>query len=118
MVPASVTVLSSLPRLASGKVDRGALPTELAAHTGKGIAPRGALEETVAGIWCRLLNLESVGAYDNFFEVGGHSLLLIQVQNALEEALERAVPVLELFRHPTVAALAAWLGQGLSLIHI
>src|SRR5262249_46050904 len=67
------------------------------------------LEELVAALWAEVLERERVGRADNFFDLGGHSLLLLRVQARLEQALGREVPMLELFRRPTVAALAAWL---------
>ncbi|HLX07553.1 MAG TPA: amino acid adenylation domain-containing protein, partial [Thermoanaerobaculia bacterium] len=115
MVPAAFVVLDALPLTANGKVDRQALPAPpanpLAAGAGAGVAPRSQLERTIAGIWRELLQVEQIGIHDNFFDLGGHSLLLARVRARLQEALERPVPILDLFRHPTVEALARHLGQ-------
>ncbi|MCA9652141.1 MAG: amino acid adenylation domain-containing protein [Myxococcales bacterium] len=81
------------------------------AADGMRAAPRGRAEQTVAAIWCELLQRDRVGARDNFFDLGGHSLLLARVRARLERAFGREVPILELFRRPTVAALAAWLSD-------
>ncbi|HXB57700.1 MAG TPA: phosphopantetheine-binding protein, partial [Vicinamibacteria bacterium] len=113
LVPSVFVLLASLPLTPNGKVDRGALPapepegTELEATY---VPPRSELEAAVAGIWCEVLELERVSVHDNFFDLGGHSLLLIQVHARLRERFAgRNLGVVELFRHPTVAALAAHL---------
>jgi amino acid adenylation domain-containing protein len=117
MVPATFVALDALPLTPSGKVDRGALPREVPGvgeseerpeHT----PPRGQLEEAIAAVWREVLGLDSVGVEENFFDLGGHSLLLIRVQGALRERLEREIPVVELFQFPTIAALARHLQKG------
>ena len=108
MVPAAVVVLPELPLTAAGKVDRRALPApEPAAAAGVYEAPRGELERTLAAVWQEVLGRETVGVNDNFFEIGGHSLLLAQLQERLERALDRPVKMVDLFRYPTVATFAA-----------
>ncbi|HEV7517803.1 MAG TPA: beta-ketoacyl synthase N-terminal-like domain-containing protein, partial [Thermoanaerobaculia bacterium] len=81
-----------------------------------GVAPRSGLEREIAAVWQVVLGVERVGAEDNFFDLGGHSLLLVDVQARLAARLGREVPLLELFRHPNVAALARHLaapaGEG------
>lgn len=75
-------------------------------------APQGPVDDVerrVAAIWCAALGRDRVGARDNFFDLGGHSLLLAQVQQELTRAFGREVAMVELFRRPTVHALAAWL---------
>jgi acyl transferase domain-containing protein len=74
------------------------------------VAPRSDLEHRIAEIWRAVLQLEEVGVRDNFFDLGGHSLRLVQVQGRLEEALGRPVAVVELFQHPTIERLARHLG--------
>jgi amino acid adenylation domain-containing protein len=114
MVPAALVVLPVLPRTVSGKVDPQALPLpEEIAESPLEIAampPRSDLERTIAGVWSELLGLAEVGAEDNFFDRGGHSLLLVRVHARLQRLLDREIPIVELFRHPTVAALARHLG--------
>jgi hypothetical protein len=63
-------------------------------------------------VWQEVLRVERVGLHDNFFDLGGHSLLLMQVQGKLRRLLEREVPIVDLFRHPTVAALGRHLRNG------
>ncbi|MDC0711873.1 amino acid adenylation domain-containing protein [Stigmatella sp. ncwal1] len=104
--------LERIPRTASGAVDTGALRAleggaPRAAQ--ERLALRGEAERKIATIWKEALGVEEVGALDNFFELGGHSLLLSQVRSRLEQDFGRPLPVLELFRYPTVRALAAYL---------
>jgi amino acid adenylation domain-containing protein len=114
MVPTALVVLPVLPRTVSGKVDPQALPLpEEVAESPLEIAatpPWSDLERTIAGIWCELLGVAAVGVGDNFFDRGGHSLLLVRVHARLQRLLDREIPIVELFRHPTVAALARHLG--------
>ncbi|MCP4664214.1 MAG: AMP-binding protein, partial [bacterium] len=109
MVPAAFVVLRELPLLPNGKVNRRALPEPEAARPepeAAFVAPASELEQTLATIWQEVLGLERVSLHDNFFDVGGHSLLLAQVRQRLREELEREVPLVDLFRHPSIRALA------------
>ncbi len=108
MIPAAYVELAALPLLPNGKVNRAALPEPEAAGTPAGsyVAPRTELERTIAGVLCQVLHVDRVGLADNFFDLGGHSLLMIRAAGTLEQLLGRKLPVLELFRFPTVAALA------------
>jgi acyl-coenzyme A synthetase/AMP-(fatty) acid ligase/acyl carrier protein len=115
MVPSLYVFLAALPRTAGGKLDRKALPAPDGARPDLGapfVAPRGQAEQRVAEIWARVLGLARPGVEDNFFELGGTSLSLIEVQGRLSEELGVDVPVVELFRHPTVRALAALVVDG------
>ncbi|WP_420831561.1 non-ribosomal peptide synthase/polyketide synthase [Amycolatopsis lexingtonensis] len=104
LVPSAVVVLAALPLSANGKVDRRALP-EPAVEAGAR-APRTAREAVLAGIWAEVLGVERVGADDNFFALGGDSILSIQVSARARRA-GLAVTTADLFRHQTIAALAA-----------
>ena len=77
------------------------------------IAPHNQLEAAIAEILRDVLKVEQVGVEDNFFELGGNSLLLVQAQSRLQAALDREIPVFELFNNPTVRDLARFLGAGL-----
>jgi amino acid adenylation domain-containing protein len=106
MVPSSLTFLEKLPLTANGKVDRRALPAPEQARpelSGSFVAPRSPLEETVADIWAELLNLEQVGVHDNFFDLGGHSLMLTQLASRIREKFQVELPLRVLFETPTVA---------------
>ncbi|MFI6064769.1 amino acid adenylation domain-containing protein [Micromonospora sp. NPDC051227] len=112
MVPATIVTLDRLPRSDRGKVDRDALaPPAAPTPAGVGV-PGSELERAVAAIWRDVLVVDEVGVDDNFFDIGGHSLLVMRVQTHLSERLGRTVPVVELFRHPTVRALARHLASG------
>jgi amino acid adenylation domain-containing protein len=108
MLPAAISVLSTLPRTPNGKIDRRSLPAPELAHRSveqSFIAPRTALEQVLAGIWASVLGVERVGVHDNFFELGGHSLLVIQVMVRIRDAFQIDLPFRSLFTTPTVAGL-------------
>jgi amino acid adenylation domain-containing protein len=110
MIPAIFVRLDSLPLTARGKVDRAALPPPTPANTLRDkafAAPQRAVEERVAGILAGLLGLEQVGVDDNFFLLGGHSLLGTQVIGRVRDAFGVELPLRALFEHPTVASIAA-----------
>ncbi|UGT59907.1 non-ribosomal peptide synthetase [Nocardia asteroides] len=106
MVPAVVTVLPRLPLNPSGKLDRKALPVPTF-RAREFRAPVTAVEETVAGVFAEVLRVERVGLDDDFFELGGNSLLATQVAARLGAALDTTLPVRALFEAGSVAALAA-----------
>ncbi|QYC41621.1 Linear gramicidin synthase subunit D [Nonomuraea coxensis DSM 45129] len=109
-VPAELVLLPALPLTPNGKVDRAALPAPPPrAPAGPGREPATATERLVAGVWREVLGLPRVAADANFFEIGGHSLATAQVQARLAAALGREVPIVDLFRFPTVRTLAAHL---------
>lgn len=105
MVPASVVRLDALPMTESGKLDRTALPLPALRPAGYE-PPRDDLEQAVAGAWAQLLDLPRIGRNDDFFALGGHSVLAAQSAVELGHRLGRDVPVALLFSHSTVAALA------------
>ncbi|WP_433362638.1 non-ribosomal peptide synthetase/MFS transporter [Streptosporangium sp. CA-115845] len=114
MIPARYVWLDELPLKSHGKVDRSKLPDPAAEVSAAGfVPPQTALEETVAGIWAEILEVERVGALDDFFDLGGHSLLAMRVIARLRAQVpERAVTVLELFKNRTVRELARLLETG------
>ena len=112
MVPTGFAVLDALPLSPNGKADRDALPDpDLAPAADAHVPPRTPLEATVAGIWADVLGVEQVGAHDNYFALGGDSILSIQVVSRLRDALGVDVRPLTLFTHNTVEALAAALAD-------
>jgi amino acid adenylation domain-containing protein/thioester reductase-like protein len=110
MVPAVLVRLDALPLTPSGKVHRAALPApqlEPLAAT----APRNAVEEIVAGIWIEILGVPRVDIHADFFALGGHSLAATRLVYALRTALGVELPLRTLFANPTVAGLAAAVGE-------
>ncbi len=109
MVPQSYVVMDRFPQTPNGKTDRAALPAPADPSAGPAAAPQGELEVAIAAVWATVLNVPSVGVNDSFFEIGGHSLLVAQLQEALRTGIGREVSMVDLFQYPTVAALAAHL---------
>ena len=109
MVPAHIQVLESLPLTPNGKIDRKALPKPDVAST-RYEPPCDTTEQHLAEIWQQVLKRDSVGMNDNFFGLGGHSLLLMQVHNHLQPDYP-ALKVIDLFGYPTIRALAGHLRQ-------
>jgi amino acid adenylation domain-containing protein len=115
MVPSAIVVLDALPLGPNGKLDRRALPApeRHGEPGGRGAEPATPAEIAIAGLWRELLDVETVGVDDDFFELGGHSLVAIQAVARLRKVLPpearggRAVGVMDLFKHPTVRALAS-----------
>ncbi|HEX6717998.1 MAG TPA: amino acid adenylation domain-containing protein [Pyrinomonadaceae bacterium] len=116
MVPAIFVWAEGLPLTPNGKVDHRALPPpdELRSEsTEPFVAPRTVAEHTIVAIWTDVLAVNKVGAHDNFFDLGGHSLLLVQLKSKLEEAFHRDVSLVDMTRYPTVSALAKYLSGAL-----
>jgi amino acid adenylation domain-containing protein len=114
MVPSVFAFLDSLPLTPAGKVDRRTLPEPGTARPRLDTAyvpPRTLLEEKVAKIWAKVLSLDRVGVHDNYFELGGDSLLATQVISRLREAFHIELPLRALFENPTVASLAVQITQ-------
>jgi acyl carrier protein len=113
MSPSLLVTLDACPLTPNGKVDRRALPVpEMTQRIVDApfATPESDLEGIVASAWREVLNIDGVGIDDNFFDLGGHSLLTIQVMNRLKSVLGRDVPITDLFRFPTIRALARHLG--------
>ncbi|KJE23035.1 amino acid adenylation enzyme/thioester reductase family protein [Frankia torreyi] len=109
MVPSAFVVLPALPLTPNGKVDRAALPEpELDRSRVRTpfVAPREDLPRAIAALWRELLGVERVGMNDNFFDLGGHSLLMAELRTRLTAAVGRELSMVELFQHPTVGSLA------------
>jgi amino acid adenylation domain-containing protein len=114
MIPAALVLLEQLPLTANGKVDRKALPAPEPSRVDLGgayVPPQSEVERAIAGVWQEILQVEKVGRHDNFFDLGGHSLLLMRVRNRLAELLEQDVTITEIFKYPTVNSLAEYLTQ-------
>ena len=106
LVPSRWVRVDALPVGPSGKTDRRALP-DPRPESGSGGPPRGPVEELVAELWCRVLDVPEVERDAGFFALGGHSLAVTRVTAALRDELDLAVPAATLFEHPTLSGFAA-----------
>ncbi|HEX7182940.1 MAG TPA: amino acid adenylation domain-containing protein [Thermoanaerobaculia bacterium] len=112
MVPSVVVILDALPLLANGKVDRRALPVPDAPAevTAPYVAPRNAREQAIARIWAALLAVERVGIHDDYFSLGGDSIQAVRLASRINQELSADLRVQDVFKHPTIAGLAAQVG--------
>ena len=112
MVPADFIVLDEWPRTANGKIDLHALsrPPEAPAES-KAVyqPPQNELEQLIAGLWQEVLFVEVIDRDDNFFDLGGHSLLLMKVNLKLKHHCGKEISLVEMFKYPTIATLADFL---------
>ncbi|MEY4514482.1 MAG: hypothetical protein RLZZ450_6604, partial [Pseudomonadota bacterium] len=106
MIPASYSVLAALPMTPNNKVDRKALPDPLPIST-EAAPPRDLLERDMLAIWADMLKYDELGLHDNFYMVGGHSLLAIRLISAANERFRTSLSVDALFSNPTVAGLSS-----------
>ncbi len=109
MVPTAFMVLPSFPLTPNGKIDRKALPApvvEISVLKAQHVGPRDGIERTLASIWGRVLNNEKIGIHDDFFDLGGHSLIGIQLLGQVEQQFSRTLPLKSLFEAPTISQFA------------
>lgn len=114
MIPAHIVFLVDFPRTISGKIDRKSLATQydiIPTMPEIMVGPDSTLEKDIAAVWKDLLGLSSVSVNSNFFDIGGHSLLMVQVQLKLNEQLNKNLALLDLFKYPTIQSLASFLAQ-------
>lgn len=114
MVPAAFVMLDALPRTPNGKIDRAALPAEttvtpITILADSSAAPATPMQAQVMAIWQELLHLPQIRPSDNFFDIGGHSLLAVQLHRRLAALVDRPIGLTDIFRFPTIAALSAHL---------
>jgi acyl carrier protein len=115
MVPSSLLVLEELPLTPNGKVDRRALPPPPSPRPERGEgfeAPRSDAERAIAGIWRDVLRLDRIGVHDNFFDLGGHSMLLVQAHSRLQKRFGTEISIIDMFKYPTVSSLAVYIRRG------
>ena len=111
MIPAAFVLVDSMPLLLNGKVDRSALSRIKINQTKAYEAPQSEIEEAITKVWQEVLHLENVSVNDNFFDMGGHSLLMVRVQQKLGSVLEQKVGIIDLFQYPTIRSLAQYLSR-------
>ena len=111
MVPSSFILMDALPLNANGKVDRQALPhpEEFSDKRKVVNVPRNDIEAKIAAVWSEILQVQKLSVDDNFFDVGGNSLLLTKLNSKLQTLFERSIPMVELFKHPTIRDQAHYL---------
>jgi amino acid adenylation domain-containing protein len=115
MIPSYFVALEEMPLTPNGKIDRKALPADEGLRLGTGISyvsPETEVEKTIAQLWQEVLRREDkVGIEDNFFDLGGNSLRLIELNRKVNEVLKTHIPVMTMFRYPTIRALMENLNQ-------
>jgi polyketide synthase PksJ len=115
MIPSYFISLEKIPLTPNGKINRSALPVPDQSRPQLSTTytePKTDEEKIVAQLWKGVLNVDNVGIYDNFFDLGGNSMKLIQLSSKLKETIEKDVPVITLFRYPTIDSLLQYLGTG------
>jgi amino acid adenylation domain-containing protein len=114
MVPSAFVILDSIPLTPTGKIDRRGLPQpDKAAHDSNApfVAPRSPIEREITDVWCEILGLERVGIYDNFFDLGGHSISATQIVARLQRIFDLDLTSATLLVNPTVAGMAEVINQ-------
>ncbi len=115
MIPAAIVLLESLPLTPNGKVDRRALPApeyDRFERNGGFVAATQPIHQQLVAIWEELLEVRPIGITDNFFDIGGHSLLVVRLLDRIEQVFGRKVPSPMLLADPTIEQLAQVLGQA------
>jgi len=116
LVPSAILFLSEFPKTPNGKLDRRALPKPDQKTSSHGLDAATDLERQIAAIWSHALGVENVGLEERFFDIGGHSLLMVEVHDQLRDKAGHDVPLLDLFQFPTVRSLAKHLHQRTSAV--
>ncbi|HLP62070.1 MAG TPA: amino acid adenylation domain-containing protein [Candidatus Deferrimicrobium sp.] len=114
MIPTAFEIIAAIPLTVNGKVDMNALPIPSGIRPELNVAfeaPQTEIEKKIAAIWKEFLHLEEVGLNDNFFDLGGHSLLLTQVHSRLSEKFDKELTIIDLFRFSTIRSLSGYIGE-------
>ncbi len=113
MVPSAVISMEALPLNANGKLDRKALPDpDTSQRKGRFVKPGTETERKLAEIWQEILKLDRIGVNDSFFDLGGHSLSIVQAQGKIKEVFDKELSVVALFQYPTISTLAAHIDEA------
>jgi amino acid adenylation domain-containing protein len=114
MVPSAYVQLEKLPLNYNGKIDRNNLPQpDTDTSEQEYVGPRNPTEETLCRLWQEVLRRERVGIHDNFFKIGGHSLMAVQLATRIREGFKLDIPLQRMFELPTIAQLAEAIDQAL-----
>jgi amino acid adenylation domain-containing protein len=112
MLPSAFVQMDAFPLTPNGKVDRRALPVPDGFVSGSEsvyVEPRGEIEKKIAQVWKETLGVEKVGVQDNFFDLGGHSLLLAKVNNKLGKLIKKKLSMVDMYKYPTIQSLAKYI---------
>ncbi|NEP33690.1 amino acid adenylation domain-containing protein [Moorena sp. SIO3B2] len=112
MVPSAFVILEALPLTPNGKVERKALPAPEAKLEGNFILPRDPVERQLAQIWSEVLNVYPIGVQDNFFDLGGHSLIAVRLMSQIEKQFGKNLPLATIFKGQTIEQLATILRES------
>jgi len=113
MLPAQLVPIAEMPFTPSGKIDRRALPTPSAPQSVNAFeAPRTASEQKLAAMWAAILKIERIGIHDDFFKLGGNSLLAFQLISRVRNEFKVELPLSRVFDTPTVAELSSWISEA------
>ncbi|BAY81647.1 peptide synthetase [Calothrix parasitica NIES-267] len=110
MIPSNYMMLEEFPLTPNRKIDRKALPTPEInrPNLDNYVIPSSEIEREIAQIWQQVLQVDKIGIHDNFFDLGGHSLSMVKVHSQLREKFDSHIPLVEMFRHPTISALVGY----------
>ena len=113
MIPLTIIALEKFPVTSNGKLDRKALPPpeKLRTRTLEKVKSKSATETILLDIWKSILRIDEIGTTDNFFNVGGNSILVIQVASQIQKKLNINIEVIKLFEYPTISTLACFLNK-------
>jgi acyl-coenzyme A synthetase/AMP-(fatty) acid ligase len=114
MIPSVYIFLNEVPLTPNGKVDRKALPVPENINpqeSAASVMPQTESEQLIARVWQEILQLEKVGIHDNFFDLGGNSILMIKTQVKMQDLWEQEIPIVEMFKYPTIHSFAKYLSQ-------
>ncbi|NEP49860.1 MAG: amino acid adenylation domain-containing protein, partial [Moorea sp. SIO3C2] len=119
MVPSAFVTLDTLPLTPNGKVDRKSLPAPDGGVTSveEYVAPRTPNEEIIANIFAKVIGVKDVGIHDNFFEIGGHSLLAVRLMSQIKQKFHKNLPLATLFQNPTIEQLGSLLDSSVDTSH-
>ena len=113
-MPGAIVEIKEFPLTASGKIDRKRLPNVESIKSGSAEndkAPRTDIERFIGEVWREHLQATNIGVDDNFFDLGGHSMMILPIHARLEERFAERITVIDLFTYPTIATLAKYLEQ-------